>query len=294
MAASALPDGFSDFAMSAFGTVLFVEGLLGFCLNATAALSFLLIKDQRTPSNFLVFNLNISDLMLNINALIGAYASYVRVWPYGTEGCNIHGFEGSVAIYATISFVALIAWDKYHYWCTKQEFYWATSGTMCVGVWVASIFWAALPLPSFGWGEYDFEPMRTCCCLDYTEGDWKYASYMLTIAFVYLLVPWGVMRSSYDSIYAYFKKTHSFKFNTFIPEATLFATWGPYLVLLLYSCVADAKTVSPQFRMVLPVWAKTSTIFNAFIYSYTNKTYKDGIWRLLGGGQKIAEKNKTF
>lgn len=30
-------------------------------------------------------------------------------------------------------------------------------------------FWAAMPL--IGWGEYDYEPLRTCCTLDYSKGD---------------------------------------------------------------------------------------------------------------------------
>lgn len=40
-------------------------------------------------------------------------------------------------------------------------------------IWILSIFWAAVPL--MGWGVYDFEPMRTCCTLDYTRGDrWRF------------------------------------------------------------------------------------------------------------------------
>lgn len=57
---------------------LFYPGLLGFFLNSIAALSFIFVRDQRTPSNFIIFNLNIADLMLNVNGLLAAYASYVR------------------------------------------------------------------------------------------------------------------------------------------------------------------------------------------------------------------------
>ncbi|KAL2078474.1 hypothetical protein ACEWY4_026159 [Coilia grayii] len=288
MAGYPLPEGFSDFDMFTFGSALLVEGLLGFFLNSIAALSFLLIKEQQTPSNFLVFNLNIADLMLNVNALLAAYASYVRVWPFGIDGCVLHGFQGMISILAAISFVALVSWDKYHYWCTKQPLFWATSGTMCVMVWVTAIFWAALPLPSIGWGEYDFEPMRTCCCLDYTKGNWGYISYMLSITVSYLFIPLVVMHSSYNSIYAYFKKTHSYKFNTNIPETTLLLTWGPYVLMCMYACVGNARLVPPKYRMMLPVLAKTSPIFHAILYSFNNEAYRGGIWRLLTG-QKVAD-----
>ncbi|XP_063070519.1 RPE-retinal G protein-coupled receptor-like [Engraulis encrasicolus] len=285
MAAYPLPEGFSDFDMITFGLALLVEGLLGFCLNSVAGLSFLLVKDQRTPSNFLVFNLNIADLMLNINALIAAYASYVRVWPFGIEGCHMHGFLGSIAIYATIPLLALIARDKYHYWCTQEQLSWSTSGMRCASVWVAAVFWAALPLPVIGWGEFNFEPMGNCCCLDYTKGDWGYISYMLAVTVIYLLTPMMIMHNSYAAINTYFKKTHSFKFNTYLPETVLLATWGPFALLCFYAAVENVTLVSPWFRMVIPVWAKSGPIFHAVIYSFTNETYRGAIWKMLKGGQ---------
>lgn len=50
-----------------------------------------------------------------------------------------------------------------------QKLFWSTTVTMSSIIWILSIFWAAVPL--MGWGVYDFEPMRTCCTLDYTRGD---------------------------------------------------------------------------------------------------------------------------
>ncbi len=41
--------------------------------------------------------------------------------------------------------------------------------TMSSIIWILAVFWAALPV--FGWGVFDFEPMKTCCTLDYTQGD---------------------------------------------------------------------------------------------------------------------------
>lgn len=52
--------------------------MLGFFLNAISIVSFLTVKEMRTPSNFFVFNLAVADLSLNINGLTAAYASYLR------------------------------------------------------------------------------------------------------------------------------------------------------------------------------------------------------------------------
>lgn len=52
---------------------------------------------------------------------------------------------------------------------------WSSAITLAVFIWLFTAFWSAMPL--IGWGEYDYEPLRTCCTLDYTKGDrWACAS----------------------------------------------------------------------------------------------------------------------
>lgn len=55
------------------------------------------------------------------------------------------------------------------YYVPDQKLFWSTAWTISIVIWGLAIFWAAVPL--IGWGVYDFEPMRTCCTLDYTKGD---------------------------------------------------------------------------------------------------------------------------
>ncbi|XP_028845411.1 retinal G protein coupled receptor b [Denticeps clupeoides] len=294
MASYTLPEGFDDFDMFAFGSALLCGGLIGFFLNAISILSFLRVKEMRTPSNFFVFNLAIADLSLNVNGLIAAYASFIRHWPFGSNGCQNHAFHGMVSILASISFLSAISWDRYHQYCTNQKLYWATSGTICFIIWTVSFFWAALPLPSIGWGEYDFEPMKVCCTLDYTKGDRAYITYNLAITFFFLIFPLMTMHSSYSTIYAYFRKVRKHKFNTSIPIRALLFCWGPYVIMCMYACVENVKVISPKLRMMLPVLAKTSPIFNAILYSYGGEPYRDGIWQFLTGQKpkQLAEKMK--
>ena len=46
---------------------------------------------------------------------------------------------------------------------------WNTAISLVLCVWLSSVFWAALPL--LGWGRYDYEPLGTCCTLDYSRVD---------------------------------------------------------------------------------------------------------------------------
>lgn len=44
-----------------------------------------------------------------------------RRWPYGSEGCQAHGFQGFVASLASICSSAAIAWGRYHHYCTRKS-----------------------------------------------------------------------------------------------------------------------------------------------------------------------------
>lgn len=46
---------------------------------------------------------------------------------------------------------------------------WSGAIGLAIFIWLFTAFWAAMPL--IGWGEYDYEPLRTCCTLDYSKGD---------------------------------------------------------------------------------------------------------------------------
>lgn len=43
-----------------------------------------------------------------------------RYWPFGQDGCALHGFQGMISVLASISFMAAIAWDRYHQYCTSE------------------------------------------------------------------------------------------------------------------------------------------------------------------------------
>ncbi|KAI1894349.1 hypothetical protein AGOR_G00114900 [Albula goreensis] len=279
-----LPDGFSEFDVFSLGSALLVEGLVGIFLNGLTLVSFLKIRELRTPSNFLVFSLAMADIGICMNATVAAFSSFLRYWPYGSDGCQTHGFQGFMTALASINFIAAIAWDRYHQYCTRTKLQWSSAVTLVVFIWLFTAFWSAMPL--IGWGEYDYEPLRTCCTLDYSKGDRNFVSYLLPMAFFNLVIQAFVVMSSYQSIEKKFKKTGQFKFNPNTPLKTLLLCWGPYGVLCFYAAVENANLVSPKLRMMAPILAKTSPFFNAFLYALGNENYRGGIWQFLTG-QKI-------
>ncbi|XP_014012563.1 RPE-retinal G protein-coupled receptor [Salmo salar] len=276
-----LPDGFSDFDVFSLGSCLLVEGLLGFFLNAVTVAAFLKIRELRTPSNFLVLSLALADMGISANATIAAFSSFLRYWPYGSDGCQTHGFQGFVTALASIHFIAAIAWDRYHQYCTRTKLQWSSAITLAIFIWLFTTFWSAMPL--IGWGEYDYEPLRTCCTLDYSKGDSNYASYLIPMAIFNMAIQTFVVMSSYQSIGQKFKKTGNPRFNTATPLKTFLFSWGPYGVLAFYAAVENANLVSPKIRMLAPILAKTSPTFNVFVYALGNENYRGGIWQFLTG-----------
>ncbi|XP_024242094.1 RPE-retinal G protein-coupled receptor-like [Oncorhynchus tshawytscha] len=276
-----LPDGFSDFDVFSLGSCLLVEGLLGFFLNAVTVAAFLKIRELRTPSNFLVLSLALADMGISTNATIAAFSSFLRYWPYGSDGCQTHGFQGFVTALASIHFIAAIAWDRYHQYCTRTKLQWSSAITLAIFIWLFTAFWSAMPL--IGWGEYDYEPLRTCCTLDYSKGDSNYTSYLIPMAIFNMAIQTFVVMSSYQSIGQKFKKTGNPRFNTSTPLKTFLFCWGPYGVLAFYAAVENANLVSPKIRMLAPILAKTSPTFNVFVYALGNENYRGGIWQFLTG-----------
>ncbi|XP_061794838.1 retinal G protein coupled receptor a [Nerophis lumbriciformis] len=276
-----LPEGFSEFDVFSLGSCLLVEGLLGILLNAVTIAAFLKVRELRTPSNFLVFSLAMADMGISMNATVAAFSSFLRYWPYGSEGCQTHGFQGFVTALASIHFIAAIAWDRYHQYCTRTKLQWSSSITLVIFIWLFTAFWSAMPL--IGWGEYDYEPLRTCCTLDYSKGDRNYVSYLIPMSVFNMAIQVFVVMSSYQSIAQKFKKTGNSKFNPNTPLKTMLLCWGPYGILAFYAAVENANLVSPKLRMMAPILAKTSPTFNVFLYALGNENYRGGIWQFLTG-----------
>ncbi|XP_069316808.1 RPE-retinal G protein-coupled receptor isoform X3 [Eulemur rufifrons] len=190
-----LPTGFRELEVLAVGIVLLVEALSGLSLNGLTIFSFCKTPELRTPSHLLVLSLAIADSGISLNALIAATSSLLRHWPYGSDGCQAHGFQGSLTVFASICGSAAIAWGRYHHYCTRSQLSWSTAISLVLFVWLSSAFWAALPL--LGWGHYNYEPLGTCCILDYSRRDRNFTSFLFTMAFFNFLMPLFITLTSY-------------------------------------------------------------------------------------------------
>ncbi|KAK2497203.1 hypothetical protein MC885_006810 [Smutsia gigantea] len=250
-----LPTGFGELEVLAVGTLLLVEALAGLSLNSLTILSFCKTPELRTPSHLLLLSLALADSGISLNALIAATSSLLRRWPYGSNGCQAHGFQGFVTALASICSGAAIAWGRYHHYCT--------------------------PLPLLGWGHYDYEPLGTCCTLDYSRGDRNFTSFLFTLASFNFLAPLFITVTSYRLMEQKLRKAGHLQVNTTLPARTLLLGWGPYALLYLYAAVADVTSISPKLQMVPAIIAKTVPTVNAINYGLGSGMVQRGIWQCL-------------
>ncbi|XP_045426677.1 RPE-retinal G protein-coupled receptor isoform X6 [Pipistrellus kuhlii] len=280
--AGSLPTGFGELEVLAVGVVLLVEALAGLSLNSLTVLSFCTSPELRTPSHLLVLSLALADSGVSLNTLTGATSSLLRSlcpclrrrWPYGSGGCQAHGFQGFAAALASICSSAAVAWGRYHHYCTRSRLAWSTAGSLVLFVWLSSAFWAALPL--LGWGHYDYEPLGTCCSLGYPRGDRNSTSFLFIMAFFNFLLPLFITLTSYRLMEQKLRRTGPPQVNTTLPARTLLLGWGPYALLHLCAALAGTALIPPRLQVVPALIAKMVPTVNAVNYALGS-----GIWQCL-------------
>ncbi|KAM5242516.1 RPE-retinal G protein-coupled receptor isoform 2-T2 [Hipposideros larvatus] len=274
-----MPTGFGELEVLAVGTVLLVEALVGLSLNSLTILSFCKNPELRTPSRLLVLNLALADSGISLNALVTATSSFLWHWPYDSDGCQAHGFQGFATALASICGSAAIAWGRYYDHCTRSRLAWNMAVALVLFVWLSSAFWAALPL--FGWGHYDYEPLGTCCTLDYSKGDRNFTSFLFTMAFFNFILPLFITHTSYQLMEQKLRKTGNPQMNTTLPARTLLLCWGPYALLYLYAAIMDVTSISPKLQMVPALIAKMVPTINAVNYALGTEMVHREIWQCL-------------
>uniref|UniRef100_A0A8I5NMP9 RPE-retinal G protein-coupled receptor n=1 Tax=Papio anubis TaxID=9555 RepID=A0A8I5NMP9_PAPAN len=213
-----------------------------------------------------------------------------RRWPYGSDGCQAHGFQGFVTALASICSSAAIAWGRYHHYCTRSQLAWNSAISLVLFVWLSSTFWAALPL--LGWGHYDYEPLGTCCTLDYSKGDRNFTSFLFTMSFFNFAMPLFITITSYSLMEQKLGKSGHLQVNTTLPARTLLLGWGPYAILYLYAVIADVTSISPKLQMVPALIAKMVPTINAINYALGNEMVCRGIWQCLSPQKSEKDRAK--
>ncbi|KAM6902100.1 opsin 4xa [Xenentodon cancila] len=280
-----------------------VIGTVGVTGNALVMYAFYCNKKLRTPPNFFIMNLAVSDFLMAITQSPIFFVNCLyKGWIFGETGCKIYAFCG--ALFGITSMINLLAIsiDRYIV-ITKplQSVGWTSVRRTCliiVLVWLYSLAWSLAPL--LGWSSYIPEGLMTSCTWDYVTSTPANKSYTLMLCCFVFFIPLGIISYCYlcmflairhasrdvEKLGSQLRKStlmqqQSIKTEwklakiAFVVIIVFVLSWSPYACVTLIAWAGYASILNPYSKAVPAVIAKASAIYNPFIYAIIHSKYRD-------------------
>nr|QWV42634.1 long wavelength sensitive opsin 2 [Trichodes sinae] len=293
------------------------DGILGFVMGLLSVVSILgngmviyifsSTKALRTPSNFLVLNLALSDfLMMSTNAVPMVINCYYETWVLGPTFCELYAMTASLYGFVSIWSMTFIAMDRYNVIVHGLSAKPLTKRGVLVRIlltWVIAACWSSAPM--FGWNKYILEGNMTACGTDYFTTTWLNRSYIMVYSGIAYFTPLNIIIYSYwfivQAVAAHEKsmreqakkmnvtslrssdaaqKSTEFKLAkvALMTTALWFFAWTPYLVTN-YVGIFEAARISPLSSIWCSLFAKTSAVYNPIVYGISHPKYRQALQR---------------
>ncbi|XP_068190538.1 opsin 4xa [Antennarius striatus] len=279
-----------------------VIGAVGVTGNALVMYAFFCNKKLRTPPNFFIVNLAVSDFLMAITqSPIFFVNSLYKKWIFGEIGCKMYAFCG--ALFGITSMINLLAItiDRYIV-ITKplQAIRWNSKKRTCLVislVWLYSLAWSLAPL--LGWSSYIPEGLMTSCTWDYVTSTPANKSYTLMLCCFVFFIPLGIISYCYLCMFLAIRNAsrNVEKLGSQVRKSTLaqqqsiktewklakiafvviivfVLSWSPYACVTLIAWAGYASSLNPYSKAVPAVIAKASAIYNPFIYAIIHVKYR--------------------
>ncbi|XP_029564864.1 opsin 4xa [Salmo trutta] len=280
-----------------------VIGAVGVGGNALVMYAFFSNKKLRTPPNYFIMNLAVSDFLMAVTQSPIFFVNCLyKEWVFGDTGCKMYAFCG--ALFGITSMINLLAIsiDRYIV-ITKplQALHWTSkrrTSVVIVIVWLYSLAWSLAPL--LGWSSYIPEGLMTSCTWDYVTSTPANRSYTLMLCVFVFFIPLGIISYCYLCMFLAIRtgSRDMEKLGSQVRKSTLIQqqsiktewklakiafvviivyvmSWSPYACVTLIAWAGYGSTLSPYSKAVPAVIAKASAIYNPFIYAIIHSKYRD-------------------
>jgi len=283
--------------------------LLFFSISGNGLVVYLFNKHApiRTPSNFLVVNLALSDLiMLTTNCPFFVYNCFAGgQWSFSIGYCSAYAALGAVTGVCSIWTLACISADRYNIICNGFNGPKLTKGKATM---MASFCWAiaigcAAP-PFFGWGGYSLEGILTSCSFDYLSQDIGTITYNLFMFIFDYACPLIVIIGSYAMIiraitaHEAAMRAQAAKMNVKslrtaeaneqraeirIAKTAMFnialwiGCWTPYAAITLQGSLGDFSGLKPLTTTLPALLAKSASCYNPFVYAIGHPKFRQAM-----------------
>ncbi|XP_036451514.1 opsin 4xa [Colossoma macropomum] len=280
-----------------------VIGAVGVMGNALVMYAFFCNKKLRTPPNYFIMNLAVSDfLMATTQSPIFFVNCMYKEWVFGEIGCKMYAFCG--ALFGITSMINLLAIsiDRYIV-ITKplQAIRWTSKRRTLLSillVWLYSLAWSLAPL--LGWSSYIPEGLMTSCTWDYVTSTPANKSYTLMLCCFVFFIPLGIISYCYFFMFLAIRSTSRDveRLGTHVRKTTLIQeqsiktewklakvafvviivyvlSWSPYAFVTLIAWAGYSSILTPYSKAVPAVIAKASAIYNPIIYAIIHSKYRN-------------------
>merc|ERR1719430_522748 len=261
----------------------------------------------KTPSNFLVVNLALSDLiMLTSNAPLFIYNSFNGgQWSFSMEACHVYSALGAVTGVCSIYTLACISADRYNIICNGFNGPKLTKGKatgMALICWAMAI--ATSSPPFFGWGGYSLEGIMTSCSFDYLSQDigtitynlfmfiFDYCCPLMTICGCYMMII-NAISAHESAMRAQAAKMNVKSLRTAeaneqraeirIAKTAMFniaiwiCCWTPYAAITLQGSMGKFDGLKPLTTTLPALLAKSVSCYNPFVYAIGHPKFRQAM-----------------
>ncbi|XP_029352961.1 opsin 8, group member c [Echeneis naucrates] len=279
------------------GLVILSVVLLSVLGNGLVLLICYRRRKKMVGSELLCVNLAVVDFLCCICFYpLSILSSFHHIWlgehitcVYYGLGCYIFGLCGMF----TIAAISIIRYLKtcyslvYAVWLEG-----ANIRMVCCAIWLVAAVWSSFPL--FGWGEYVPEPYGLSCTIAWRgyHTSAKDAFYVICSFACFTLVPVLLIVVSQCQIlhkvsrFSYSLSARGIQNNLRHTEKQLSVmffcislgfviAWAPYAVVsFLFIFHKEPQYMAPEGFVFPALFAKSSHIYNPYIYFYFNKTFQ--------------------
>ncbi|XP_063050289.1 opsin 4xb [Engraulis encrasicolus] len=272
-------------------------GALGITGNALVIFAFYSNKKLRSLPNFFIVNLAVSDLLMaSTQAPIFFINSLYNEWVFGETGCKMYAFCG--ALFGITSMINLLAISIDRYLVITRPLETMKSNSKrrttlaILLVWLYSLLWSLAPL--VGWSSYKPEGLMTTCTWDYTTYTISNRSYTMMLCCFVFFLPLGIILYCYVVMFLTIRQASRDleRMGTSTMQQSIRSewrlakiaavvivvyvlSWSPYACVTLISWAGYSHLLGPYSKTIPAVIAKSSTIYNPFIYAIIHTKYRN-------------------
>jgi len=289
-----------------FGLYYVIVGCIAIFGNAIVLKIFNGNSTLRTPSNMLVMNLAVSDLLLMLCLIPECVFNFFSggPWRFGEMACLIHSFTGALCGYNQIMTLTMISWDRYNVIVNGFKGTPLTFSKVIIMItfsWLFALGWSISPL--VGWGYYAMDGMLGTCSFDMVTTNMNNKTHILASCVVMYVIPVIVIIACYyqivqavfhheDELRQQAKKMNvtSLRSNSeqqalsveiriakiAIMNVTLWLmAWTPFAVVSVIGTWGNTSLITPLVCELPVILAKTSCVYNPIIYAISHPKYRE-------------------